>query len=61
MNYELFDKMYPTTPGTQATSARSTTARSKLRLDKEPLRTLSGTEMEAVAGASHSAVHASNV
>ena len=50
MNYELFEKTYATAQDTETTSARSTTARSKLRLDKEPLRTLSGSELETVGG-----------
>ena len=50
MNYELFEKLSAAAPETEANSPRSTTARSKLRLDKEPLRTLSGGELESVAG-----------
>jgi len=49
MNYQLFEKMYPTASET-GTTPRPTTARSKLRLEKEPLRTMSGSEMDSVAG-----------
>ena len=49
MNYQLFEKMYPTASET-GTTPRSTTARSKLRLEKEPLRTLSGSELGSVGG-----------